>query len=35
MSHAAYNPDLVIEKVAKGRVERYQEMMKKMEKIAK
>jgi ribosomal protein L31 len=35
MSHPTYNPDQVIEKVAKGRVEKFQEKMKRMEAMKK
>ena len=35
MSHPAYNPDKKVEKVAKGRVEQYNERMKRMQELQK
>ncbi len=35
MSHPVYNPDKVIEKVSKGRVEKFQEKLKRMEEMKK
>lgn len=35
MSHPIYNPDKVVTKVSKGRVEKFQERLKKMEALKK